>query len=254
MNLNFDIHENYLIVHTISSMDKSQFSSQKDKKDIISLQNFAWRKSQACYNLLVGRLTPVDLEEKRIQVIAEDVPRFFQDIKKNQKYKKILIETQKYLRLCQQQWKKNQKRSTQIIQDLTGLNLDKTFTVYLTHPSLKNGLYLSDNKIVWGHNEDWPNYSTVYLWHEILHSYFGTSALEHALIQLITDEELRVRLNGGKYPPFVGHENLYQLMKKILPYWREYLKTENRNILKFHEKIKNSLNQDKYVFGNTSTD
>ena len=92
--------------------------------------------------------------------------------------------------------------------------------------------------IAWGHNEDWPNYATVYLWHEILHSYLGYSEKEHALIELIADEELRIQLNGGKYPPFVvGHKNLEKMKKKLLPQWRKYLKLKNRNIREFLRKV-----------------
>jgi len=113
--------------------------------------------------------------------------------------------------------------------------------VYITHPSLKNGQYLGENKITLGHNEDWPNYFTIYLWHEILHSYLGKTDLEHALIQFITDEELRIKLNGGEYPPFVGHKNLFPLMERILPFWRKYLKNKSKNIIEFKNNLKNKI-------------
>ena len=83
----------------------------------------------------------------------------------------------------------------------------------------------------------WKNYSTIYLWHEILHSYFGDSDIEHAIIELIVDEELRSRLNNAKYPPFEGHKNLSELKKKILPHWRKYLKSEAKDIKKFQKEI-----------------
>jgi len=87
-----------------------------------------------------------------------------------------------------------------------------------------------------GHHEDWPNYATVYLWHEILHSYIGYSEKEHAVIELITDEELRIRLNGSKYPPFAGHKYLAKIKQKILPRWKKYLKSKKRNIREFMGK------------------
>ncbi len=93
------------------------------------------------------------------------------------------------------------------------------------------------NVIGWGHHEEWPNYTTVYLWHEILHSYLGYSELEHTLIQLVTDNELRVQLNGGSYPPFVGHENLNPLTEKLFPYWKKYLQKDNKNIYELKEKL-----------------
>ena len=59
---------------------------------------------------------------------------------------------------------------------------------------------------------------------------------EHAVIELITDEELRTRLNGGKYPPFVGHGYLQKVKEKLLPKWRKYLKSEKQNIREFIRK------------------
>lgn len=60
---------------------------------------------------------------------------------------------------------------------------------------------------MWGGLEMWPNYTTIYVWHEIFHSILPgqglkTTDLDHALIQLITDNELNARLNGFSYPPF----------------------------------------------------
>ena len=128
--------------------------------------------------------------------------------------------------------------------ELTGIDFkkeNKKFIVYITHPSLRHGKSFQDGTIAWGHNEDWQNYAVVYLWHEILHYYFELSDLDHALIELITDNELRVRLNGGKYPPFIGHENLEKLKYKILPYWKKYLKSKNKNIFEFKKLLKNII-------------
>ena len=127
---------------------------------------------------------------------------------------------------CSRQWKNNLNKTSKIINDITGLKLSKKFNVYLTHPSLKNGKYIAKNSIAWGHHENYKNYTTIYLWHEILHSYFDLNDLNHAIIQLVTDNELRLKLNGTKYPPFEGHKDLQNLMSKIVPYWRKYLTTK----------------------------
>ena len=124
-----------------------------------------------------------------------------------------------------------------MISEMTGLKPKKSFKVYITHPSLKNGIYLENNKLAWGHNEDWPNYTTVYLWHEILHSYFDPKRLDHIVISFVTDEELRVRLNGGKYPPFVTHDYLHPPMKKVLPLWKKYLKSKSKDIFEFKKQV-----------------
>ena len=61
----------------------------------------------------------------------------------------------------------------------------------------------------------------------------------HALIQLITDNELRIRLNGGKYPPFEGHSTLTAEMSSLLPKWQEYLLSPNKDILAFEKSLSN---------------
>jgi hypothetical protein len=50
---------------------------------------------------------------------------------------------------------------------------------------------------------------------------------------------MRVRLNGGEYPPFVGHRHLKELKEKIFPLWKEYVAKQESDINRFKEKIKN---------------
>lgn len=245
MKLNFIINEDYFIAHTLSSTAPDRFSSKEYKKDIVSFQNFAWKKSKKCYDFLAGRVYPEDfLCLKSIKSTVRELPNFLLALKKNKYYKKILIQTKDYLDFCEKQWNNNYQRTSKIIKELTGFNLNKQFTIYITHPSLKNGCCTKNDKISWGHNEDWSNYSTVYLWHEILHSYFRSANVElsdrnidHSIIQFITDNELRIRLNGGQYPPFKGHSKLFPLMRKISPYWKKYLRSEKKNILEFRNML-----------------
>ncbi|MBI2019365.1 hypothetical protein HYS95_01690 [Candidatus Daviesbacteria bacterium] len=109
-------------------------------------------------------------------------------------------------------------------------------------PQFKKWAVSGDNDIAWGHAPEWNNYATVYLWHEALHSYLDYTDLSHALIQFVTDNELRVRLNkGDTYPPFVGHKDLFPLMNKLLPNWQSYLAETpmdgKRDLLSFGKKL-----------------
>jgi len=83
---------------------------------------------------------------------------------------------------------------------LSGLLMpNRKIDVLVTHPKLKNGVNFARFGVIgWGHSEDWKNYTSVYIWHEILHSYFDKSDLNHTLIELIADNELRYRHPGGK--------------------------------------------------------
>lgn len=236
LRMDFIIDNTRLILHTLASTDKSRFSSQEHREDIVAFQKSARAVSKECYDLAV-REEPLDEE------VSVKVTEFLTKIEQTSEFQKIRQQTEVYLVSIKAEWERNYPKTAQAVQEMTGVDLNKQVTVYVTHPSLKNGQYRGNNTIVWGHTPEWDNYATVYLWHEILHSYFDYTDLSHSLIQLVADNELRTRLNPGEtYPPFVGHEDLFPLMDTVLPHWRTYLAetpTESRrDILGFEEKLR----------------
>ena len=138
------------------------------------------------------------------------------------------------------EWDSKYSESLKIVEALTGFSFDKTFDVYVTHPCQPAG-HNSYGTIFTTFRKGFPNYNTVYLWHEILHSYIEPAAGDyvdnerssHSVIQLITDNELRVRMGGGNYPPFEGHDYLNETMECLLPAWRDYLKQDKHDALAF---------------------
>ena len=59
---------------------------------------------------------------------------------------------------------------------------------------------------------------------------------------LISDNELRIRLNkGGRYfyseGKKVGHPFLKEIEKQMLPYWLNYLKRKQKNIIYFYKQL-----------------
>lgn len=237
MKLNFLINEDHLLMHVLSSISPERFSSSRHKKDIVRFQNYAWEKDVVSYNFLIGRTFLRDIEKFGLLKISQKIPKYLIELKKSKYFQLILKQTKKYREFCKKQWERNYFVTSKIIKEITGFNLNRDFNVYITHPSLKNGAFRHDNMIEWGHHEEWPNYATIYLWHEILHSYFGKSDKEHAVIEFIADEELRSQLNHIKYPPFIGHEYLKGLKKKIMPFWRKYLSNGRGDIKRFIKKI-----------------
>jgi len=242
MTLDFKINQDYLIAHTLVSTDSGHFSSEGNKKDIIAFQDYAWSVSEDLYNSIPERTSIETLLKlgsfseyaKRVSQLDD----YFAKLKQSKEFKIILDQVEKYRRFCENEWNKNYEKTSKIIQDLTQFNLEYKFTVLITHPSLRNGRSLEGNKIVWGHAEDWPNYTVVYLWHEILHSYFGKSEVEHALVELLTDYELRRQLGGPEYPPFTeGHDYLHSIREKLLPYWKKYLAQDNKNFAEFRKEV-----------------
>jgi hypothetical protein len=241
LQLHFTIDNHYLIAHTLASRDR--FSSNKYREDIVAFQNYAWGLSQSSYQALAGRLSlALFFATSSIEALAA----YLTQLEQSPAFATIHQQTQDFVTVVQAQWERNYAVSSGAIQELTGFDLHQTFVVRLTHPSLCNGRYLGDNVFTWGHREEWPNYATVYLWHEILHAYFPFDDLSHALIQLLTDNELRAILNTGtSYPPLVGHQALFPLMENCLPYWRDYLiKTRQAgkgDILAFQAQLRTLL-------------
>jgi len=204
-------------------------SARNQKGNILRFQNFAWKKSPFLYRLLSADFLPQQLSPKNVSSLPR-LSAYISDLKKNKKFQAVLAETEVYRRRCIVQWSKNFKKTFGYFSSL-GIKPRGRFTIYVMHPELRIGRNFDNNLITFGHEEEWPNYITVYIWHEILHSYFGSSVEEHSIIELLTDNELRIRLNGGKYPPFKGHFWLQSTKKKIFPLWKKYLKKPNLKIL-----------------------
>jgi hypothetical protein len=174
--------------------------------------------------------------------LAARAEKLIEQLMDNAAFLPVLQDTQKALADLAAEWDANFQKSLGIISDLTGLSFGKSFPVYITHPCQAAG-HNNYGKIFCTYRNDFPNYNTVYMWHEILHSYItfedkgdyaAAERAPHAVIQLVADNELRVRLNGGNYPPFEGHPYLNSTVDVLLPSWRAYLaQKEKRDILKY---------------------
>jgi hypothetical protein len=238
--VNFRVDDKYLAIHTLMGNTNWNNPKEQEEIEIVNFQKKVWELHEDDYKLLqyFKKTTP--------DLIRNPKLKFMDDLAINsiklKEFRPVLERTKKYLDYVKNQWVGNLENSTKLMGEITGLNFDKKFNVYITHQYLKNGTQLGKQKIGFGHTEDWPNYYIVYLWHEILHSYFGKSDLDHALIELATDNELRVRMNGGQYPPLVGHEELKIIMEKVLPKWREYLRREKKDLVGFGEEMEKNLN------------
>ncbi len=241
LRMDFRIDNKLLIYDTLWRSTQNYFSSIENQEDFFAFQNFAMAVSEQCYGYFSGKASP---EQFFASGGAEDqLNAYMSQMEQSKEFGKIRQQTEAYLEVVKTQWERNYPQTAQVAQELTGLDLNKQLTVMIMHPSLSIGAYRGNNTIAWGHHEDWNNYSTVYLWHEVLHSYLDYTDLSHALIQFIVDNELRVRLNEGEtYPPYVGHKDLFPLMDKILPYWHSYLAEipaeGSRNLLRFEKKLR----------------
>ncbi|MBN2042465.1 MAG: hypothetical protein JW754_01520 [Candidatus Aenigmarchaeota archaeon] len=232
MNFNFRINDDYLAADTINKVARDRFSSYENAHDLRKLAQYAEETQSSTYGKLIGLEYPCEVILKPENL--SDILNNLEKIKKSSEFSTIRDQVSRYIDFLVDQWKRNGEMATDTVRELTGLPMNDEYTVFVTHPNLCNGIYLGDKKIAWGHAEDWPNYSTVYLTHEALHDTIGWDDPDHSIIQLIADNELRVRMNGGEYPPLLGHPGLVPMMEKMLPAWNDNLKSPDFE--KFRER------------------
>jgi hypothetical protein len=233
--VNFIVDEKYLAIHTIRGSTNWENSKGQERKEIVRFQKKVWALYEEDYRLVTyfKKTTPDLIRNPKLKFMDTLAKKAI----KLKEFKPILERTKEYVSYLKDQWESNLDVSTKLMSEITGLNFDKKFNVYVTHQYLYNGTQLGKQKIGFGHTEDWPNYYIVYLWHEILHSYFGKHDLEHTIIELTTDNELRVKMNGGDYPPFEGHGYLKETMKKLMPKWKKYLRSDWKNLQEFSKEM-----------------
>jgi len=192
--------------------------------------------------------TPILLKKSFTNAIQEMI-KIQTEIKQSKEFEKLYRETQKYLILTKKRWKKMEKVIFPFIENISGISLpSKTIKIFINHPNVNTGLSFSDKNIIyWGHSEDWENYTAVYICHEIMHILTKNEEknkdIMHALIELMTDNELRIKLNRkGEYFKEnnfeIGHYELRELSIKILPYWKKYLKEKtHKNIFELEKSL-----------------
>ena len=253
MKIEFKINKYYLVSHTIASKIKP-FSAWEKLEDklwgkyknepayyFLNTKHINWTIEQIRWEFLNKRI------EKTFQETSFRLEKIYKDIFKTKEFKKLYKETEEYLKFVKNEWDKNQKEVLNFISKISGIKIsNKKVTVFITHPKLHNGRALTGkNIILWGHPEDWENYNTVYLCHELMHLLTWNCQknpfLMHTIVELLTDNELRIKLNGsGKYFKEngfeIGHHELRKLSKKLLPYWKKYLKEKtHKNIFEFEK-------------------
>ena len=249
MELKFKINKYYLLAHTLKS-SKPPFDGW------IELPNKLWNISNDVYWFLFNPSMHdkmfTKLDDTGFDVFFVKLKKDFEKILsvafKSKEFSKLYKEKKKYLDFLEKEWISKQKIIIATTEEILGEKLpDMSINVLVTHPKLANGIVLPEsNTICWGHKENWKNYSMVYLMHEALHLILDKKLekkhLTHAIIELISDNELRVRLNGkGKYfkeqGESVGHLFLHKLARATLPFWKKYLKNSNKNIVKFYNEL-----------------
>jgi len=241
MKLKFLIDKKYLLAHAL-------WRNTAPFPEWDNLKNYLWQESVLGYQFLSGS-PEVFLQFNQTKKIIKEGDQLYKKALKRKEFKKLLAETEKYQQWLKKKWDKNEEKILGWVEKLGGLKIpNKTITVFVTHPKFCNGKSLAEKDVIlWGHPEDWKNYSLVYLTHELLHlltKKCKNQLAMHALIELFADNEIRIKLSGkgayfkeGKH--FIGYPYLAKLEKKILPQWKEFMKDrKGKNLLDLEKKIK----------------
>lgn len=246
--LHFKVDQSYLVYHMLVNNSPSRFVTGTPEKDVVAFENLAWKNDQSAYQFLQHGVTEyMILEHENLGSLGARAEKLIQSMINEPSFKPLHEETLNAMNKVQKEWDEDFSKTSSIMNELTGLNFEEheKFDIYITHPSQKNGL--GGPKIRISYRQDFPHYNTVYLWHEIMHSYLPSDSrdavvnVEHCVIQLLTDNELRSRLNGSVYPPFEGHEETKTMMEKLLPSWRAYLHNPHKDIRAYLKTAKEIL-------------
>ncbi|TAL46790.1 hypothetical protein EPN87_04420 [archaeon] len=254
VKLNFTVDENYLLAHTLYYEFARPYAGNEAVR---MLQTKAKRPiSRVPSKCLYFRAE--DILGLPFEKLPIDIQHLSRELVPTKEFRNVLHETQDFKAEVESEWLSNYNDGSRLMKQITKLDIrNREFTVYITHPSLSNGRYAGKGRICWGTRppQSWPgngSYVTVYMYHEVYHGILSQNdakvgivenkKVPHALIELATDNELRVRMNGGAYPPLVGHSENDNAIRAIenwmLPHWKRYLLDDGEHILAFDERMR----------------
>lgn len=240
MELKFITNKNHIAGYTIANYKSNRFVEnvpEEYKNSIREFQNYAWDLDQEMSIFVDGRNNIIQhkLINSKID-INKKIDEYFKEVVGSKQFSIIYDQTIKSAKLCKAEWNKNKSLVTEYLESI-GIQIEEDFEVFISHPGLKAGSYLGNNKISWSYQNLYPNYNTVYLTHEALHSFFVKNETTHALIEIITDINLQKLLNGKLSAKYTGHPFLEQEVNRIKPIWEKYIKSEKKDIKNFVSKI-----------------
>ncbi len=247
------ILNDYFLVSYLFTNGRNFIGNYKDQEriDVVNFLQYAWDDNESLYIAMSGRfglagMVPI-LENHKFSSFGIHIDEFIDKITKTKEYERIRDQTKNSIERCKGEWDKNFEKTSDFLSNY-GIEVDGKYKIWMSHPAIRAGQNIGRNDIIWADRNDWPNYNTVYIWHEILHSYFDKfgvkKMIEEVIVQLLTDNEMRKMLNGTDYPPFEGHDDTVNMMEAIYPDWKEFLAQDKKDIKQFVEMISKKFGQD----------
>ncbi len=158
----------------------------------------------------------------------------------------LVKQTKIFAQEVKNEWYRNEHAYVSKLAEVTGLNVEGNFTVYILPPVLEEAQYLNESEIEWGHSALFSNFISRGICHELLHClthefYLALSDDEkwifHALVYLSVDEEFyRHFHNTQEYfsSPAIEsfyHPRLIETAKLLLPQWINFLKDKSTHTI-----------------------
>lgn len=206
----------------------------------VTLQNKMWDKYRYEYMFLQFCLK----NSYNIYSTIDHIIKVMDFIIDNPLFNNVLKDVKKFKKELLTEWSSKKDHILKIVKDITKIDIfqSMTYILYITSEKLNVGkniskYYFKKNVFIYSHKNLCDNYNMSYIIHEALHSVFGSIEIEHAIIELISDNELRIRLNNMDNNYFeYGHNYLRPILIKLLPYWKKYLQS-NENIYNFRDRM-----------------
>ncbi len=163
--LKFHVNPRVIAVHALRNSGDTSFVKNADTKSVVDFQNAAWSLNKDVYDFVRYGISELDcVEPGALTEKLRDVESFLSKAIALPEMKILKDETDASLIKLQAEWDSNLEKSSREIADIMGKPVTGAWDVYLTHPAIKSGRNTGSG-VLWSYRNDWPNYSTVYLWH-----------------------------------------------------------------------------------------
>lgn len=267
MKINFRVNPVHIIFNSLTC-EKIKYSNElEDFRNYLKTKykkEYDFISEERVRNYFIHIFSKEDLIKSKMS----NTIKIYDEIMKNPIFKSIVDDAIKYCNQLERFFNSSSDFLFKFMKDITNIELpNEEIDIYVINPNFYTGFASSKyfnihnkNVISWGHHlsNEIPNYDLVYLFHEILHIVFNNKFLKieeqlsqkelfyetetfHSLIELMADNELRVKLNQGKYFELKSHLHLAKWNELIYPYWIFHINRNAENIL---EEVKKMFERD----------
>jgi hypothetical protein len=190
ISFHFNVEPAHVAFYLISNTAPNQFVSGECDPEIVCFQNAVWKKDKEAYDFIRHGPQEINfIHKESVKNLAERADVLMKEMLTDSTFTPVLAETIKSVDQVRIEWEANMLRTNDMVREMTELKLEKVVEVYLTHPKIKQGHATRYDYICWAYRLTWPNYNTVYLWHEALHLLLPGDDVEH--------KHASEKINGG---------------------------------------------------------